>query len=285
MRPSVIVHNPATISSDRAMSDLSFSSSSVRMRRGVYSRSRFRNSSLCGCWRYPARRYVVRIVFASSWTRARRVSNRSLARPVVMASRNAMRASIEPTRALVGPFFSSSLRRTRQAPTRKPTSNAPSIATAISKNRRGVGIASRNWFTSVKARRSSEAVEGNDALRDWLGDQLVEWGKVAMLETRGRVSGRLVQTAVGYVEQTDGTLLLAAGSDDADWALNLRAQPRCRARIGDDIGDYEAHELLEDDRSQAISALILKYGTPAERLGRGPAFRLDRQVRGNEGGR
>jgi len=28
------------------------------------------------------------------------------------------------------------------------------------------------------------------------------------------------------------------------------------------------------ERNVAITALILKYGTPAERLGRGPAFRL-----------
>jgi hypothetical protein len=31
-------------------------------------------------------------------------------------------------------------------------------------------------------------------------------------------------------------------------------------------------------RNAAIASLILKYGTPAERLGRGPAFRLHQQL-------
>jgi hypothetical protein len=36
-------------------------------------------------------------------------------------------------------------------------------------------------------------------------------------------------------------------------------------------------ELLSDaDAARAVAALILRYGTPAERLGRGPAFRLTR---------
>jgi deazaflavin-dependent oxidoreductase (nitroreductase family) len=122
-------------------------------------------------------------------------------------------------------------------------------------------------------------------MHDEIGEELALWGKVAMLETRGRVSGRFVQTAVGYVEQTDGSIFVAAGSDDADWALNLRAEPWCRVRIGDDIGEYEAGELSEADRNRAISALILKYGTPAERLGRGPAFRLLRRAKGDQGGR
>jgi len=34
-------------------------------------------------------------------------------------------------------------------------------------------------------------------------------------------------------------------------------------------------EVLEDgERNRAIGELILRYGTPAERLGSGPAFRL-----------
>jgi hypothetical protein len=32
--------------------------------------------------------------------------------------------------------------------------------------------------------------------------------------------------------------------------------------------------LSGDERNAAITALILKYGTPSERLGAGPAFRL-----------
>src|SRR3954471_9718226 len=111
---------------------------------------------------------------------------------------------------------------------------------------------------------------------DSIGEELADWGKVAILATIGRITGRVGHAAVGFVEEADGAVVVAAGTDASDWALNLRASPRCSARIGDDSHEYEAHELFDADRSRAITALILKYGTPAERLGAGPAFRLDR---------
>jgi deazaflavin-dependent oxidoreductase (nitroreductase family) len=110
---------------------------------------------------------------------------------------------------------------------------------------------------------------------DPVGEQLAAWGKVAMLETTGRKSGRPVQSAVGFIEEDDGSLLVAAGSDTADWVLNLRANPRCRATVGGRAVEFDqAVELEGDGRSATLVALILKYGTPAERLGRGPVFRL-----------
>ena len=108
-----------------------------------------------------------------------------------------------------------------------------------------------------------------------IGIELAEWGKVALLETTGRKSGRAATTAVGFVDREDGSLLVAAGGDASDWALNLRAQPHCRVTIGDRVGNYEAHELADGaERSRVLVDLVLKYGTPAERLGRGPVFRL-----------
>ena len=108
---------------------------------------------------------------------------------------------------------------------------------------------------------------------DTLGTQLAEWGKVALLESRGRASGRVVRTPVGFVH--DGAdLLVAAGTESTDWALNLRANPDCTVTIEDRTADYTATEVDEDRRGPAVVALILKYGTPAERLGHGPVFRL-----------
>lgn len=83
-----------------------------------------------------------------------------------------------------------------------------------------------------------------------------------------------MRTAVGFVEAPDGSLLVAAGEPDADWALNLLATPDVRVTIGELTARYEAVELDGAERNTAIAALILRYGTPAERLGRGPAFRL-----------
>jgi deazaflavin-dependent oxidoreductase (nitroreductase family) len=107
-----------------------------------------------------------------------------------------------------------------------------------------------------------------------IGEQLVEWGKVALLETTGRRSGETVRSAVGFVEDDDGSLLVAAGSDTADWALNLTANPHCQATIGDRTGAYAASLVGGSERAHALVDLVLKYGTPAERLGRGPVFRL-----------
>ena len=109
-----------------------------------------------------------------------------------------------------------------------------------------------------------------------IGEQLAGWGKVALIETSGRASGNRASAAVGFAEHEDGSLLVAAGTDTADWALNLRAEPRCRATIGETTHDYEALELTDSEHAAAVTALILKYGTPAEKLGRGPVFRLVR---------
>lgn len=136
----------------------------------------------------------------------------------------------------------------------------------------------RRWAARAspgsEARRTRSQPLGDDGwVTDEIGAQLVGWGKVALLETRGRQSGTLFQTAVGFVHDGDN-LFVAAGEPDADWALNLRVTPHCWVTIGDDTAQYVAHELDEATQHAAVSALILKYGTPAERLGRGPAFRL-----------
>ena len=111
---------------------------------------------------------------------------------------------------------------------------------------------------------------------DELGEQLAGWGKVLRLTTRGRVSGRTVEVALGYVEEPDGSMLVAAGTDAADWARNLDADPRCRVSLNELSWAAEADRLSGPDAHGAVRELILRYGTPAERLGAGPVFRLRR---------
>lgn len=113
-------------------------------------------------------------------------------------------------------------------------------------------------------------------MRDPIGEELAAWGKVILLETRGRVTGRLVSTPVGFIEDPDGAWRVAAGDPQADWAQNLRADPRCRVTVGESVIDAAAEELSDPARAATIRDLILRYGTPAERLGLGPAFRLRR---------
>ena len=109
---------------------------------------------------------------------------------------------------------------------------------------------------------------------DTYGEQLAAWGKVILLETTGRASGRRTRTAVGFVVGSDGSLLIAAGSPGAHWAANLRADPACHGTMGPERRAYLAEEIEGPDRARVITELILKYGTPAESLGVGPAFRL-----------
>lgn len=104
--------------------------------------------------------------------------------------------------------------------------------------------------------------------------ELASWGKVAVIEARGRRSGQMRSTAVGFIDESDGALLVAASDWHTDWALNLIADASCRVSIGDVTGSYVAERLDDAAGAAAVTALILRYGTPAERLGAGPAFRL-----------
>jgi deazaflavin-dependent oxidoreductase (nitroreductase family) len=107
-------------------------------------------------------------------------------------------------------------------------------------------------------------------------DDLVSWGRTLRIETRGRVTGRIARAVVGFVERADGSLVVAAGSPDADWALNLLEEPACRVTIGDDAWPAVARPLERDEHAAAVRELILRYGTPAENLGAGPSFELRR---------
>jgi deazaflavin-dependent oxidoreductase (nitroreductase family) len=97
---------------------------------------------------------------------------------------------------------------------------------------------------------------------------------VVRLEIRGRSSGEPTHVAVGFLEATDGTFLVAAGEPDAGWARNLEADAHGLATIGDRVFEFDAERLDGREAAEAVVGLILKYGTSAERLGRGTVFRL-----------
>ena len=109
---------------------------------------------------------------------------------------------------------------------------------------------------------------------DELGEQLAGWGKVVTVETRGRMTGRPVEVALGYLEEPDGSVLVAAGTAESDWARNLAIDPACRVRLGEVTWPAIAEPVDGPEAGRVVRDLILKYGTPAERLGRGPVFRL-----------
>jgi len=79
--------------------------------------------------------------------------------------------------------------------------------------------------------------------------------------------------AVGYVDEPDGSILVAAGGR-ALWALNLLTDPTAEVEVGNRRFTAIAEPLEGADHARVVGGLILRYGTPAERLGRGPTFRL-----------
>jgi hypothetical protein len=67
---------------------------------------------------------------------------------------------------------------------------------------------------------------------------------------------------------------VAAADEDVHWARNLLADPRCLVERDGQLHPCRAAPLDAGARQAAVAALIVRYGTPAERLGAGPAFRL-----------
>jgi deazaflavin-dependent oxidoreductase (nitroreductase family) len=106
-----------------------------------------------------------------------------------------------------------------------------------------------------------------------IGEQLAGWGKAARIETRGRVTGQPAQAHVGFIEEADGSIVVAAGPG-AHWAANLMVEPSCVVTVGERSFAGTAEPLVGAEFATAIRELILRYGTPAERLGSGPAFRI-----------
>ena len=103
--------------------------------------------------------------------------------------------------------------------------------------------------------------------------ELADWGKAVVLEAKGRHSGRPRRVTIGFAESGDD-VLVAASSEATHWARNLDAEPDCHIELRGVRRACRARRLTGAEAEAAVVALILKYGTPAERLSGGPAYRL-----------
>ncbi|CAN5560102.1 hypothetical protein BH20CHL7_BH20CHL7_19720 [soil metagenome] len=104
--------------------------------------------------------------------------------------------------------------------------------------------------------------------------ELVAHGRVAHLRMAGRASGAPLSVAVGFIDEPDGSIIIAANGSRTAWGLNLLHTPSVTVEIGDRRFEATAEELLGPEHHRAIRELILRYGTPSEGLGSGPSFRL-----------
>lgn len=103
---------------------------------------------------------------------------------------------------------------------------------------------------------------------------LTAWGKTIVLETIGRTSGLPRRVTLGFIAEDSGAILIAASEDTSRWAGNLMAEPRCHVERDGSRALSNAALLSSEEGQSVVAQLILKYGTPSERLGRGPAFRV-----------
>ena len=109
-----------------------------------------------------------------------------------------------------------------------------------------------------------------------MDEDLVRTGRYARLDFRGRGAAPR-RVTVGYVEGPDGTLFVAARDPAARWAQELElGDGRATITVADRTTPVQATALASDDprRSAAIRDLILRYGTPSERIGAGAVFAL-----------
>jgi len=106
--------------------------------------------------------------------------------------------------------------------------------------------------------------------------ELVASGRFARIETRGSQTGLARAVTIGFVDDdlVPGAILVAAGGVETAWAANLLAEPACRVEVADRTFPAIAEPLEPAEHARAIRDLILRYGTPAESLGRGTSFRL-----------
>jgi deazaflavin-dependent oxidoreductase (nitroreductase family) len=109
-----------------------------------------------------------------------------------------------------------------------------------------------------------------------LDETFADDDRFARLTIAGRRSGEPRTVTVGFVDEPDGSILVAAGTLDRSWASNLVANPAVVVTAGGRTFSGVAEELEDRDprRGRAVRGLILRYGTPSEHLGSGPIFAI-----------
>jgi hypothetical protein len=106
-------------------------------------------------------------------------------------------------------------------------------------------------------------------------DDEVRFGRYARLELPS-TAGSIRVVTVGFVDGEDDSVFVAAGTSEARWAVALANDHDVVVTIGDRRFRATAVVVDEGDpeRARALRELVLRYGTPSEKLGRGPVFRL-----------
>jgi deazaflavin-dependent oxidoreductase (nitroreductase family) len=107
------------------------------------------------------------------------------------------------------------------------------------------------------------------------GRLMARSGRVGILASTGRRTGRRRTAPLGFVARPDGTVLVVAGSPGPAWAGNLLAQPSCTFAIRGRERRYRARLLEGPERDEALVAVRVAWGRMAERATFGETFALE----------
>ena len=118
----------------------------------------------------------------------------------------------------------------------------------------------------------------------WLGRLFSKWallayglglgpliaGKVLVLTTRGRKTGRLRKAALLYVQEERVIFCFSRRGASSQWLKNLEAGPKVWLRVGRAVRQAQG-QLVQDslERKRVLAKLQSKYGAPANLLLRG----------------
>ena len=109
----------------------------------------------------------------------------------------------------------------------------------------------------------------------WLRARLAKWpllayrlglgpfiaGRVMLVTTRGRVTGRPRKTPLWYVRDGNDIYCISGWGTFSDWWKNLDADPRALVRIGNTIWETRGVLIKEEpERDELLSRIIEKYG-------------------------
>ena len=90
-------------------------------------------------------------------------------------------------------------------------------------------------------------------------------GRVLVLTTRGRKTGRPVRTPLWYVREGEVIYCLSRRGLSSQWLKNLQSAPRARLRVGNRYWQAQGSLVLEaQERDRVVGMFLQKYG----RLGR-----------------
>jgi deazaflavin-dependent oxidoreductase (nitroreductase family) len=83
-------------------------------------------------------------------------------------------------------------------------------------------------------------------------------GRLCVLYTVGRKSGRPRQIPLNYAATTQGLVVIAGFGRSTGWVHNLRARPEAQVLVGDEVRDVRAQEIGDRVQAREVVRAVLK---------------------------